>query len=727
NLFYAVAKRELVSGGLPSKYQQQLLEGIHCLTLMSKTSPMDDLQKFKTAFSAKYGSEEVPLLQVLDSQLGVGYGDFANIKSAYSFLNSNYNQPERSSLPGNVGKEDLASILLNVWHLKNTHNEEHEIEITDSHLDALSAKNKSGKLPPSISVIFRICGENLFIEDAGGASALSLIGRFSLAPEVHQFGKEIAELEQDLNPNVTFAEIAHICNHHSANINRRNHLRAYEIPVLTNSVMEQEKQICLSDITVSVVDDTVILYSNKLKKNIVPRLSSAYNYTHNCFPIFRFLCDVQRQHLGSELSLSLPALVPGLKFYPRVRYKSCVLQMAEWHFDGSEFNHMHQVTGEEGAALLRKFAGEKGLPRYFAYTHYDNFLVFDLANNDDVGFFLKEIKNKDRIVLKEFPFLESQHGTESAAPSPFLEQYVASLYLNEEVYKEEVYKRERENNRSVKKTDNWLYFKIYCHPLSSDIILCEFLFTLIKKCINQGSINEWFWVRYQDPEYHIRLRIQPATNKHGTLFETFTTSFHKLISMKLVHRFQTDIYQPESERYSIELLNHVEAIFGASSNLVSNFLKRKYSLQWNDEKVLIEGVTSVNKMLEYFGLDYDQITTFCSIQFEQFFLEFARPKNLKPEIEKLHKSIYADVSSAWKNKKDSVSLQLVRNNIIRLLQQHRDKKIRNPTIEKLAADIIHMHINRLFSYDQRYYEMVVYYLLYRSLTTEKHKAKSASS
>jgi hypothetical protein len=43
--------------------------------------------------------------------------------------------------------------------------------------------------------------------------------------------------------------------------------------------------------------------------------------------------------------------------------------------------------------------------------------------------------------------------------------------------------------------------------------------------------------------------------------------------------------------------------------------------------------------------------------------------------------------------------------------------------EKLLADLIHMHINRLFSVDQRMYETIIYHHLLRILQTKRAISK----
>ena len=43
--------------------------------------------------------------------------------------------------------------------------------------------------------------------------------------------------------------------------------------------------------------------------------------------------------------------------------------------------------------------------------------------------------------------------------------------------------------------------------------------------------------------------------------------------------------------------------------------------------------------------------------------------------------------------------------------------------EDLLASMIHMHLNRIFNEDSRKQEMIVYYLLYKFLLSEKGRQK----
>ena len=297
------------------------------------------------------------------------------------------------------------------------------------------------------------------------------------------------------------------------------------------------------------------------------------------------------------------------------------------------------------------------------------------------------------------------------------------MYLNEETYKVEKIKTGKKKSELIKHTKEWIYFKIYCHPLSADIILCDHIIPLVKKYNKNGDVKEWFWVRYNDPGYHIRFRIKPCQSMRACFFEALVNCLNTLALHKLVNRFQPDIYKQESDRYSSDLITKVETIFTASSNIAGNFLKNKSSHNYSDEKVIVEAALSINEILLEFGLDNNERIQFCKFQFDQFYIEFKSPKTLKAELEKLYKRLFADIVAIFNCKKSSNSYNVLKRDTLNLIQEFKIKKVKVVTLTKLAVDIIHMHLNRLYFDNQRYLEMVTYFIVYRTLNAEIHKSK----
>ena len=99
------------------------------------------------------------------------------------------------------------------------------------------------------------------------------------------------------------AEIAHVPEVRTGNILSRPHLREYEISYLTNTTLDDDHVIPVNDLMVSVSNNRVVLRSKRLKKEIVPRLTTAHNFSKGT-PVYRFLCELQNQGCISALSFN---------------------------------------------------------------------------------------------------------------------------------------------------------------------------------------------------------------------------------------------------------------------------------------------------------------------------------------------------------------------------------------------------------------------------------------
>ena len=713
--FYAVSSRAFTGEGLSKRYQQSIREGLSCLNRLCTARASQDLEQFKKAFLERYAEDEVPLLDVLDPQFGLGYGSFEQLRIDYGVVSRSELEPFSGGRRAEESDTEVAGLLMSEWQNFKGAAHSEALEITDEHLAKLTKPASEGFLPPSISVLFRTLGDRVYIDCAGGASALSLLGRFAFDEKIFKMARSLGEQEQQVNPGVLFAEIAHVCHLHTANINRRPHLRDYEIPVLTHSTIEKKGQVHLCDLVVSVKNGVVVLRCKKRNRVVVPRLSSAFNYMKNTFPIFRFLCDLQEQGLKTGLRFSLAALLPGLHFYPRVTYKSCILQLAEWHL---KENDLRPLRGQEPAEAFRLFAAlarHLKLPRFFAYSIHDHFLIVDAENAQDVGVFLKEAEHNTTVIVREFPFLQEAFVT-NAQGQPYASDYIAALYLNKAVYKTELEERTSRHGRAhLKDTEDWLYFKIYCHPLCSDIVFCSHLLPLLEQGVREEMIQDWFWIRYMDPDYHLRVRIRTRKEHYGAVLSLFTTCLNKLYADQLVRQFRTDVYRRELERFSAQLMLAVEKVFCASCRMVARFLKKKDREASDGVVVLKEAVWATYAILNAVGFDQQRIAGLSKLSFEQFFLEFGSPKAFKSELEGVHKGLCAELTAGLHQQQQTRRYRLLRIPVLQVAADLQRRKVRSVLPQKLAADLVHMHLNRLFVYEQRYYEMITYFLLYRTL------------
>lgn len=53
----------------------------------------------------------------------------------------------------------------------------------------------------------------------------------------------------------------------------------------------------------------------------------------------------------------------------------------------------------------------------------------------------------------------------------------------------------------------WLYLKAYTGTASADHILTDTVGPVIEQLRESGVVDHWFFLRYADPEHHLRLRL----------------------------------------------------------------------------------------------------------------------------------------------------------------------------------------------------------------------------
>src|SRR5205085_2084502 len=53
---------------------------------------------------------------------------------------------------------------------------------------------------------------------------------------------------------------------------------------------------------------------------------------------------------------------------------------------------------------------------------------------------------------------------------------------------------------------SWLYMKAYSHPALADRLLVDTLAPRLRRWAKAVD-GEWFFLRYSDPEFHLRLRL----------------------------------------------------------------------------------------------------------------------------------------------------------------------------------------------------------------------------
>jgi thiopeptide-type bacteriocin biosynthesis protein len=724
SMFYVGYERGTKSV-IDNKYQEYIKEGLDCLNKLAPDTTPKSLINFKNKFKIRFEDQEIPILQALDRETGIGYDGLETNLVTSQLLDGIQLDLQSNRLSFNW--TPVHELFLSKFsQVKN----DEPISISDKDLERFQGGSEL-KIPPSFSVIFRIVDEKIWIEQAGGCTSTALLGRFTLFSEkVLEQVRYSAMMEEKFNKEVVFAEISCFHDEHAANINSNAGIRTYEIPIGVHSTLSRNNIINLSDMMVSVVGDHIVLRSKKMNRIIIPRLSSAFNYSRSELSVFRFLCDLQYQGLKFNYNLDLKSLLPGLNFYPRVEYKNCILFPATWILREEEIT---EISGGNGIKNnFQKLDEKLRLPKNFALTEGDHQLLFNRDDSESMAMFIKLIKSKCAVLLQEI-FPDQSGSVRNLAGQPFVGQFIASAFANEVTYTQNAplpfYRKKNNVKRIYLPGDEWIYLKLYCHPATSNSILTKNIRSFITWLKKQNILKGWYFIRYADPDHHLRIRIQISKDGTTEVLKYFDKKILNHVEKGSVNNLLLDTYKREIERYGEDTIEYVEQVFQVSSELVTNYLKNIAKAP-TDYSELHLAIISVDAMLEIF---FPQITgriNLLKCVYESMKHEFEDSKQVKFQLDNKYREYSYFINSTNMNnvlitrvagKKEFnaylKTLSLLKANVAHLSPGK---------LIKLIADIAHMHLNRLFNEKQRKQEFIIYYLLYKYyLSLEARKEKGS--
>lgn len=719
---YLNLERRVAAGGVPDSWQESVRQGLEVIDRLVSSPQPAGLARFRQAFSQKFDQRAVPLLEALDPEVGVDYGELAIRFQIPLLLEGLAVEAGEKQLEQALNWTPAHALLLESWQAR-----ENAAELLLDEEQVRRLPMPAGEMAPSMSVLFRVLDKQVYIEQAGGVSATALLGRFTpLHPAVRDMAAAIAEAEQAANPEVIFAEIAHLSEAHTVNIDRRCAVRGYEIPVLVGSGVVPERQLPLADLLVKVENEEVILWSRRLATRVIPRLGSAYNYTRNDLAVFRFLCDLQYQGIRTNFSFDLRAFFPDLRFYPRVRCGKAILSLATWHLRREDLAEVLGADPARQVESLQALATRHNWPRHVALTEQDHQLVYDLNKAEEVRFFLATVGQAPTFTMQEFPFAGEEAAlVRDEKGQPYMHQLVAAVFHRRPVYRAPTWRGEQvrpalERKRCVAPGKDWFYWKLYCHPSRSNELLIG-LQLLLARLEKQGLVRQWYYVRYRDPAYHLRLRVQPGA-AWADAFAQLSKALEGLLQTAAVQDLVLTVYERELERYSLRpgMLEATEAFFCADSALSTGFL-RTTGLQETDPGYYQFTTLTVDFLLEAFGLSPVEKEALLASLFQAFFREHGGGKALKQQLSRQYRNLCQEgifrldatghpASLSFKGSRQLLSR--LRETIETL--KPRTKRLPAGRRQQLLGDLVHMHLNRLLVDEARQQELVIYYGLQRA-------------
>ncbi|WP_313092831.1 lantibiotic dehydratase [Chryseobacterium flavum] len=703
------------------------------------------LHHFTVTFANRYEERELPLTQVLDMNYGIGYEKVVSGNAEYMPLLDGIpvmSDPNSESRIIYGGFEMLREKLFKQYCKTGAMiiNADEDIK------EFISQKQKTGTAKggraPSAYIFGRILSESTEALDKGeyqffpiqchAPFAARLLTRFTHGnSDLKSQVKKIAEQEQMSNPDVILAEVLTIPDDNYANITLYPTIRDYEIPFLSNSKLDKEHQINANDLMVSVRNGKVILRSKKLNKQIIPCLSNTYNTTL-AQPLYKFLADVGSQSMRLGFFWDW-GIYQNEQFLPRIEYKKMIVSRARWFLKYEKINYGEESAGEKAVAEIRK---KYNLPQYVVLSSGDNELLLDLNNKISQTILLKELSMKNIILYENLHTIENcfiKEGEKSYA-----NEVVIPMANKKQVYSSQIGNMTSEITKRVfAPGSEWLYLKIYSGSKNVEDLLTEVIADFAAELVQEKIIDKWFFIKYNDPEYHIRVRFHcfdpdRKTEEWYRILETLQNVIHRFIEEDQAVRIVVDTYVREIERYGAYTMELSENIFFYDSIAVSEFLNLIHGnegerLRWkfalvDVDRLLNDFQYSVKDKMRVITALCENFTNEFSFNIPENYVTISRTlsskhRNLKKEISDIilqnETNQYAKAYECFNKRSESISAELsAYQDLSREMKDH------------LLMSYIHMTLNRLFAVNQRRHELVIYYFLKKFYESEIAKAKN---
>ncbi|HAK29639.1 MAG TPA: hypothetical protein DCO90_10475, partial [Sphingobacterium sp.] len=559
---YIISELNYREQNLSPKHFKNLSALVDLLTeILPTETNSTHISDFVSKYTKRFDRKNMPIMEALDPQIGVGYGDLHTGEKKDSLMNLLLNKTYKDK------KEEEGTILNQFIKSKITFKAGDVIDLSKLEIRE-NRREVANKLPNTFSVIGSLIDDNFHLERIGGHSANQLAGRFTICgTNALHFAKDIANLETEANPDVIFFDIVYHAELAVDNINRRTLLYAQELNLI--SYPSVAKPITLNDLYISISGNAIVLRSKLLGKRVIPRMASAYNYRRSQLPVFRFLYDLSFHNLWPELSFDLTRILPDIRFYPKVIFRDIVISLPKMIIYSKE---LKRIPEEGKVNYITDLMHQYGIGTLVKMVNGEEHMVYDLTQPGEMRLFLLEIATREQTTIEEMVLPNNTLVTDEQ-DRPYINQLIIPMYHKEQIYGESaaIIQDTTTKDRDFLPLMEWAYYDIFLHPMAANEILLNPIQKVLKQ--HEQTIEKWFFIRYNEGGEHIRLRIK---SDQQTLIQITMQLSHSLrpnYNAGRISNFNISTYQRELERYDVVGMANVERHFFLGSQLVIRMLQ----------------------------------------------------------------------------------------------------------------------------------------------------------
>jgi thiopeptide-type bacteriocin biosynthesis protein len=708
---------------------REVLGAIALLDRFDDLAPDEELATFRELFDRRFGTAWVPLPLALDPDQGVPFG--SKVAAGSPWTADLPLLPEAAAPEGRwTSHSDTRLRLLVAAAADRSH--------ADLTAVLPSATQPARALPDSLLAIVQILAAgpdalarhdyDILLRLVGSVGGVGALGRFCATNDaLRALVAEHCRREQALAPEVIFADLAHEPAQQAAgNMLLRPPLQPYEIVYRATPGVVPRRRIAIGDLVLGLRGGALVLWSVRHDREVRVRIMNAHSPRASQLPLYRFLHRLSTSGPGVVRSWSWGPLSAS-DWLPRVVAGRVILAPARWTLRAPEIDPGRAADPGRAVDALRD---KHRLPRWVVVRTGEQAMPIDLASDVGARVLLETLRGAGagRMVLEEcLPAADqlcasSRDGLHAhEVMIPFLRRSSGSP----------ADARARPSSTPRTTTElhppgsEWFFVKAYCAPLLLEPLLLD-LSRIARAHVAAGAADRWFFVRYRDPDFHVRLRIRRAGA--GRVDAEVLEALKDATARGVVWKVQLDTYVPETERFGGP---HGLELFHEFSWLDSEAVVDALSIGPGDvDARIVASSLAIDRYATSFGLSLDERLALARTAAEvlaprvaagvETFRELARRfrahAGLLADAFTARSPPWAALAAVFERAHDRLGVAW-RRALERGLLAPRDDVVRA---------LFHMHVNRYQRTYDPLHELVTYDALFRFYRAAAGRAKHGS-
>lgn len=321
--------------------------------------------------------------------------------------------------------------------------------------------------------------------------------------------------------------------------------------------------IPLEDLVVSADAQRLYLMSLTRQRIVEPTFLHAVEFRNHTHPLARFLGEITTAQSAACLPFSWGA-ASMLPFLPTVRYGRVILAPARWNMDTSDMPPL-DASWSEWNRNFSQLRHRLRIPDAVVLGGDDRRIRLDMGVPLHRALLRSHLERTGRAVLHEAPD-SNAFGWCDGRPHEVVLPLARTAPAVRSSGRGRVLRTAGRDHGHLPGASEWLFVKLYGAPTRQADVLTTHLPHLLEMWDDPPA---WWYVRYRDPEPHLRLRLRLSGSDARTLgaaVQRVGTWVSDLRRAGLVTRLQLDTYFPETGRFGTgAALEAVESVFVADS------------------------------------------------------------------------------------------------------------------------------------------------------------------